>query len=107
MFARRLGGDGEGSLACEPEWRGESDPADIDARIKRLRTASDSGGFPPELADAKPLVLVDREGGGMLGVTLFDSEESMRRGDEAMNAGPGNAGSRSSVEFYDVPIQTL
>jgi hypothetical protein len=24
-----------------------------------------------------------------------------------MNAGPGNAGSRSSVAFYEVPIQTL
>jgi hypothetical protein len=43
----------------------------------------------------------------MLGVTLFESEEALRRGDEAMNAGPGNAGSRSSVGFYEVPIQTL
>jgi hypothetical protein len=43
----------------------------------------------------------------MLGVTLFDSEEAMRKGDEAMNAGPGNAGSRSSVEFYEVPLHTL
>jgi hypothetical protein len=43
----------------------------------------------------------------MLGVTLFDSEQAMRKGDEAMNAGPGNAGSRSSVEFYEVPLHTL
>jgi hypothetical protein len=43
----------------------------------------------------------------MLGVTLFDSEEAMRTGDRAMNAGPGNAGSRSSVEFYEVPLHTL
>jgi hypothetical protein len=28
-------------------------------------------------------------------------------GGEAMNAGPGNAGSRSSVEFYEVPVHTL
>lgn len=67
----------------------------------------DSGGFPPELGEAKLLLLVDREGGGMLGVTLFDSEEAMREGDEVMNAGPGNAGSRSSVDFYEVPIHTL
>ena len=64
-------------------------------------------GLPPEFADAKFLLLVDRESGGALGVTLFDSEEAMRRGDEAMNAGPGNAGSRSSVEFYEVPLHTL
>ena len=43
----------------------------------------------------------------MLGVTLFDSEEAMREGDEAMNAGPGNAGSRAAVAFYEVPLHTL
>jgi hypothetical protein len=87
--------------------RFEGDPGDIDARVQRLRAALDSGGMPPELADAKFLLLVDRGSGGMLGVTLFDSEEAMRRGDEAMNAGPGNAGSRASVAFYEVPIHTL
>ena len=87
--------------------RFEGDPGDIDARVERLRSAVESGGLPPELADAKFLLLVDRESGEALGVTLFDSEEGMRRGDEAMNAGPGNAGSRSSVEFYEVPLHTL
>lgn len=87
--------------------RFEGDPADIDARLARLRSAIDSGALPPELADAKFLLLVDRASGGMLGVTLFDSEDAMRRGDEAMNAGPGNAGSRSAVDFYEVPLQTL
>ena len=43
----------------------------------------------------------------MLGVTLFASEEAMRKGDEVMNAGPGNAGSRSAVSFYEVPLHTL
>ena len=83
------------------------DPADVDARVQRLRSALDAGSVPPELADAKFLLLVDRQSGGMLGVTLFDSEEAMRKGDEAMNAGPGNAGNRSAVEFYEVPLHTL
>jgi hypothetical protein len=87
--------------------RFEGDPEDVAARVQRLRSAVDGGSLPPELADAKFLLLVDRESGGMLGVTLFDSEEAMRKGDEAMNAGPGNAGSRSSVEFYEVPLHTL
>jgi hypothetical protein len=87
--------------------RFEGDPADIDARLQRLRAALDAGAFASELADAKFLMLVDRESGAMLGVTLFDSEEAMRKGDEAMNAGPGNAGSRASVEFYEVPLHTL
>jgi hypothetical protein len=85
----------------------EGDPGDADARVERLRTLLDSGGLPAELADAKLLLLVDRESGSMLGVTLFDSEEAMRKGDEVMNAGPGNAGRRSSVRFYEVPLHTL
>jgi hypothetical protein len=87
--------------------RFEGDPADVAVRVQRLRSALDAGSFPPELADAKFLLLADHESGGMLGVTLFDSKEAMRKGDEAMNAGPGNAGSRSSVEFYEVPLHTL
>jgi hypothetical protein len=85
----------------------EGDPADVDARLERLRPVLEAGGLPPELADARFLLLVDRASGGMLGITLFDSEEAMRKGDEAMNAGPGNAGSRASVEFYEVPLHTL
>jgi hypothetical protein len=87
--------------------RFEGDPADIDARVERLRAGLDAGVFESELADAKFLMLVDRTSGGMLGVALFDSEEAMRKADEAMNAGPGNAGSRTSVEFYEVPLHTL
>jgi hypothetical protein len=85
----------------------EGDPGDIDARIKRLRDALDSGDLPFDLGDAKFLLLVDRESGGTLGVTLFESEEALLKGHEAMNAGPGNAGSRASVEFYEVAIHTL
>jgi hypothetical protein len=87
--------------------RFEGDPASVDDRVAGLRAMLDEGGLPPELADAKLLMLVDRETGGMLGVTLFDSEEAMRRGDEVMNRGRGHAGSRSAVAFYEVPIHTL
>lgn len=85
----------------------EGAPADVDARIDRLRQMLDSGAVPSELADAKFLLLVDRSSGAALGVTLFDSEEAMQRGDEVMNAGPGHAGGRSSVDFYEVPLHTL
>ena len=87
--------------------RFEGDPGDVDARIERLRAGLDAGELPSELASARLLMLVDRESGRMLGVTLFESEEAMRRGDEAMNAGPGNAGARAAVEFYEVPLHTL
>jgi hypothetical protein len=87
--------------------RFEGDPGDIDDRVGKLRAAIDAGAMPPELSDAKFLLLVNRESGGMLGVTLFDSEEAMHKGDVAMNAGPGAAGSRAAVEFFEVPIQVL
>jgi hypothetical protein len=57
---------------------------------------------------AKMLMLVNRETGQGLGVTLFESEEAMRRGDEALNAmNPGSTERRTSVEFYEVPVQTV
>ncbi len=87
--------------------RFEGDPADIDARVERLRGVIDSSALPPELEGAKLLLLADRESGGMLGVTLFESEEAMHKGDAVMNAGAGHAGSRSAVEFYEVPLHTL
>jgi hypothetical protein len=87
--------------------RFQGDPADVDARLERLRSTIDSDPFGPELADVRFLMLVDRESGGMLGVTLFDSEEAMRKADAMMNSGPGQAGSRSAVEFYEVPLHRL
>ena len=65
--------------------RFEGDPADVDSRIERLRSMLETDGLPPELADAKFLFLVDRASGDALGVTLFQSEEAMRRGDEVMS----------------------
>jgi hypothetical protein len=83
------------------------DPASIDERVGRLRSMLETEGMPPELANAKLLLLVNRETGDALGVTLFDSEEAMRAADVVMNAGQGHAGSRSGVEFYEVPIENL
>jgi hypothetical protein len=87
--------------------RFEGDQASIDERVAKLRTFLASGALPPELADAQFLLLADRQSGGMLALTLFPSEEAMRKGDAVMNTGSGHAGSRSSVEFYEVAISTL
>lgn len=86
--------------------RFEGDPETIDGRLERLNAMIESRDFPSELSGARLLLLVDRESGGMLGLTLFESEEAMRKGDEAMNRGAGRAGTRSAVEFYEVPIET-
>ena len=86
----------------------ESDPANVDEAIDMVRTEVESGNTPAGLEGAKMLMLVNRETGRGLGVTLFESEDAMRRGDEALNAmSPGGTERRTSVEFYEVPVQTV
>ena len=85
----------------------ESDPANVDDAINMVREEV-AGNTPPGLEGAKMLMLVNRETGKGLGVTLFESEDAMRRGDEALNAmNPGGTERRTSVEFYEVPVQTV
>jgi len=85
----------------------ESDPNTIDDAIELVRKEVD-GGTPEGLEGAKMLMLVNRETGKGLGVTLFDSEDAMRRGDEALNnMSPGASERRTSVEFYEVPVETV
>jgi hypothetical protein len=86
----------------------QGDPATTDEAIGMVRGQVDSGEPPPGLEGAKMLMLVDRESGKGLGITLFENEEAMRRGDEALNAmTPTGGGRRTAVEFYEVPVQTV
>ena len=62
---------------------------------------------PPEGLEGVKAVwmLVDRENARGLGVTLYENEEDLRRGDQALNAmSPAvDAGqSRSNVEVYEI-----
>ena len=85
----------------------EGDPANADQAIESVR--SEVAGNPPAgLEGAKMMMLVTRETGKGMGITLFESEDAMRRGDEALNAmNPGVSGSRTGVEFYEVPVHKL
>ena len=85
----------------------ESDPAKVDDAIAMVRAEVD-GEVPAGLEGAKMLMLVNRETGKGVGVTLFETEDAMRRGDEALNAiNPGSTERRVSVEFFEVPVQTV
>jgi hypothetical protein len=86
----------------------DNDPAKVEGAISRIRENIEAG-MPdmPGLEGAKFLMLANRESGKMIGIALFESEEAMVAGDAVMNAGPGAAGSRSGVEFYEVPVHTL
>jgi hypothetical protein len=85
----------------------ESDPSKVDDAIELVRGEVESG-TPEGLEGAKMMMLVNRETGKGLGITLFESEAAMRRGDEALNAmNPGASERRTSVEFFEVPVQTV
>jgi hypothetical protein len=85
----------------------ESDPGRLDDAIEMVRKEV-AGDTPEGLEGAKMLMLINRETGKGLGVTLFDSEEAMRRGDEALNSmSPGASERRTSVDFYEVPVETV
>lgn len=86
----------------------QSDPGSVDDAVSMVRAEVESGETPEGLEGAKMLMLVNRETGKGLGVTLFESEEAMRRGDAALNAmNPGANERRTSVDFYEVPVQTV
>ena len=81
----------------------------VDQTINDVRSEVESGNRPPGLEDAKGVImLVDRSSGKSMGITFFDDEEALKRGDEAPNAmSPSGGGSRTGVEFYEVAVQTM
>jgi hypothetical protein len=94
-------------------FKGEAgmEPAMADQVIEAIRRQVEANwDSPPEgLESAKEqLVLVDREGGNGLGITLFETEEDMKRGDEALNAmsPPDEAtGRRTDVNFFELVLR--
>ncbi|MGA2008100.1 MAG: hypothetical protein ABSH27_11155 [Solirubrobacteraceae bacterium] len=83
--------------------RFEGDPGTVDAAVEEAKGFAASSDVPPDLRGAKMLMLADRQSGARLMIAMFATEEALRKGDAAMNAGnPGNAGKRTSVEFYEV-----
>jgi hypothetical protein len=81
------------------------DLAQADQAVARVREQM-QGDRPPGLEGARRfLMLVDRQSGRGLGVTFFDSEEDLRRGDEALNAmTPEGGARRMSIEMYEVAL---
>jgi hypothetical protein len=85
----------------------EGDPANVDQAITMVKGQVESGERPQGLEGAKSMMmLVNRETGKGMGVTFFDTEDDLRRGDEALNnMNPGGGGRRTSVEIYEVAVR--
>ena len=85
----------------------ESDPSTVDDAVAMVRSMVE-GEVPAGLEGAKMLMLVDRRSGKGIGVTLFETEEAMERGHRALDSmSPGASERRTSVEFFEVPVQTV
>ena len=54
-------------------------------------------------------LLLDPKTGDNLAIALFETEEDMKKGDETLNGMNPTDDSmrRTSVEFYEVPVQTV
>jgi hypothetical protein len=81
------------------------DLVEADQAVARVREQM-QGERPAGLEGAKRLLmLIDRQNGRGVGLTFFESEDDMRRGDEALNAmTPGGSARRTAVEMYEVGI---
>jgi exopolysaccharide biosynthesis protein len=81
----------------------------LDEAIEQVKGDVEKDNRPPGLEDAKGMMmLVDRDSGKSIGITMFETEDALRRGDEALNAmSPTGGGSRSSVEFYEMPVSVF
>lgn len=87
-------------------WENASAEA-LEAAAAGIREDADSG--PPEGLPAKKMFLLqDKEGGRSIAITLFETEDDYRQGDETLNSmsPPGEGmGQRVGVEKYEVAIE--
>jgi len=68
-----------------------------------------ASGPPPGVPSNGFLMLIDPDSGRSLAIALFETEEDLRKGDEALNAmnpeaGDEEVGKRTSVEQYEVAV---
>ena len=79
-----------------------------DADIQKMKAQVESGEGPPPGVPAKGLMLlVDRESGRSLAITLFETEEDLQKGHETLNGMSPDDDSqlrRTDVALYEVPI---
>lgn len=88
-------------------WEG-AEAASLEESAAEIRTRTESEGGPPPGVPAKEfLLLQDTAAGKAIAITLFESEDDYREGDETLNSmsPPGEGmGERSSVEKFELVV---
>ena len=88
------------------KWEG-GDAAAIREAVERIRADAASG--PPEGVPSTGFTfLADPEGGRVIAIGLFKTEEDLRTGDAKLNemSPPVSMGTRGPVEVYEVGFDT-
>jgi hypothetical protein len=86
----------------------EGEQSQMKQVAETIAKRSESG--PPEGVPGKEfLLLAGRESGKILAIALFESEDDLRKGDEALNAmspppGAEGMGRRTGVEMFEVAV---
>jgi hypothetical protein len=86
------------------------DPDQAAAEAENIRRMTESGEVPEALQNVKGIqILVDRDNKQSLAIVLFDSEDDLRSGDEALNnMNPEQGqGRRASVQFCEVALNLM
>jgi hypothetical protein len=87
-------------------WEGAEAQAVRDT-ANRIRSEADPG--PPEGVPAKGfLLLIDPDNGRSMGITLFETMEDLRQGDEVLNSmspPEQGMGQRVAVDIYEVGFE--
>jgi hypothetical protein len=68
--------------------------------------ANADAGPPPGVPAKGFLMLIDPDSGRSLGISLFETEDDLRKGDETLNSmtPSDDGGNRVSVETYEVGV---
>jgi hypothetical protein len=88
-------------------WEG-ADAKSLEESAAQIRARAESEGGPPPGVPAKEFLLLhDTAAGKAIAVTMFESEEDYRQGDETLNSmsPPGEGmGNRVSVEKFELAV---
>jgi hypothetical protein len=84
------------------------EPDQVRQIIEEIKKRAASG--PPEGVPAVGLLVLHRaDEGKVINISLFETEEDLRQGDETLNAMdppvPGAMGRRTAVEMYEVGVK--
>jgi hypothetical protein len=85
-----------------------ADAQSLEGSAAGIRAQAEAEGGPPPGVPAKEFLLLhDTAGGKAIAITLFETEEDYRQGDETLNtmSPPGEGmGQRAAVEKYELVV---